>query len=53
MNQRRQELLCSQSETLLKLLEQNTELTRITRELTGRIEAVTAEVHDRLVVDRR
>ena len=33
----------------MALLEQNTELTRLTQELTKRIEALTAEVHGQIV----
>jgi len=43
----RQELAARQAQQMLSLLEQNTELTRITRELTQRIEALTQEIHGR------
>ncbi len=45
----RQALAAQQTAQLLTLLEQNTELTRLTQELTRRIEALTAEVHGRVV----
>jgi len=38
-----------QTQQLLQLLEQNTELTRLTKELSQRIEALTLEVHTRVV----
>ena len=41
----RQEIATRQQEQIFKLLEQNTELTRVTRELTERIEALTSEIH--------
>jgi hypothetical protein len=43
----RQEIAARQQEQILQLLEQNTELIRITRELTERIETLTREIHDR------
>lgn len=43
----RQEIATRQQEQILQLLEQNTELTRITRELTERIEVLAREIHDR------
>ena len=43
----RQAIATGQQEQILKLLEQNTELTRITRELTGRVEELTREIHSR------
>jgi len=43
----RQEIAARQQEQLLKLLEQNTELTRITRELTQHLETLTREIHSR------
>jgi len=41
----RQTLAARQQEQILALLEQNTELTRITRDLTARIEELTREIH--------
>jgi len=43
----RQELAARQAQQMLTLLEQNTELTRVTRELTERIEELTREIHGR------
>jgi uncharacterized membrane protein len=43
----RQALAERQQAQVLALLEQNTELTRITRELTARIEELTREIHTR------
>jgi len=41
----RQELATRQSAQILELLEQNTALTKMTQELSARIEALTAEMH--------
>ena len=41
----RQELAARQSAQILELLEQNTALTKLTQELSARIEALTAEMH--------
>ena len=49
----RQEIAARQQDQILQLLEQNTELTRITRELTERIEALTREIHDRTCTEGR
>jgi len=49
----RQTLAMQQAAQFLELLQQNTELTRLTQELSQRIEALTAEVHRRLVRDGR
>ena len=43
----RQRIATQTQEQILKLLEQNTELTRITRELTPRIEELTRDIHNR------
>ena len=43
----RQEIANRQQEQILDLLAQNTELTRVTRELTQRVEALTSEIHQR------
>jgi uncharacterized membrane protein len=43
----RQALAARQQEQILTLLEQNTELTRMTRELTARIGELTREIHTR------
>ena len=45
----RQEVAAQEAVQLRQLLEQNTELTRVTRELTQRIETLTAEIHGKLV----
>jgi uncharacterized membrane protein len=42
----RQEIANRQQEQILALLEQNTELTRITRELTQHVEELTREIHE-------
>jgi len=41
----RQELADRQAAQMLDLLEQNTTLTKVTQELSARIEALTAEIH--------
>jgi len=46
----RQEVAHTQSARLLELLEQNTELTRVTQELSQRIVALTDEIHRRVTV---
>jgi uncharacterized membrane protein len=38
-----------QAARLMELLQQNTELTRLTRELSGQIKALTDQIHRRLV----
>jgi uncharacterized membrane protein len=43
----RQELAARQQELIVKLLEQNTALTRITQELTARVEELTRDIHSR------
>lgn len=49
----RQTLAMQQARQIMELLQQNTELTRLTQELSQRIEVLTAEVHRRLVRDNR
>ena len=49
----RQTLAMQQAAQIMELLQQNTELTRLTQELSQRIEVLTAEVHRRLVRDAR
>ncbi|MDB6140226.1 MAG: hypothetical protein JWO94_3298 [Verrucomicrobiaceae bacterium] len=44
----RQNLMGQQSDLLVELMRQNTELTTITRDLTQRIETLTSELHERL-----
>ncbi len=46
--QQRQALAAVQSEQILELIRQNTELTQLTKALSERIETLTAEVHRRL-----
>ena len=46
----RQELAATQSTQMVELLHQNTELTKLTQELSLRIEALTRELHDKLCV---
>jgi uncharacterized membrane protein len=46
----RQEDAVQCANQLLELLRQNTELTAVTKQLTERVEVLTREVHDRLVV---
>ena len=45
----RQELAHNLSKDILTLLEQNTQLTQLTQQLTQRIEALTNEIHGRVV----
>lgn len=47
-SEQRQQLAAEQSEHLLQLICQNTELTEITKTLTERIETLTREVHQRM-----
>ena len=47
-SEERQRLAVQQTEQIMELLRQNTELTRLTQELSQRIEALTVEVHRRL-----
>ncbi len=44
-SEERQALAARQSEQMLKLLEENTQLTRVTQELSERIERLTQEIH--------
>ena len=50
-NAEHQALVTKQTAQLLELLQQNTELTRLTQEMSQRIESSTAEMHCRLVRD--
>ena len=50
-SEERQAIAMQQSGQILELLQQNTELTRLTQELSQRIETLTAELHRRLVRD--
>jgi uncharacterized membrane protein len=47
-NEERQMQAAKQADQLVALLEQNTQLTEITRQMSERIEALTLEVHNRL-----
>jgi len=48
-SEERQLLAAKETSVLVELLRQNTQLTEITKELTQKIESLTAEMHDRLV----
>ena len=48
-SEQRQALAVSQTETLLGLMRQNTELTEVTRALSERIESLTKEVHRHII----
>ena len=48
-SEERQNLSAQQSAMILQLLEQNTRLTELTKEMTARVEALTSELHGRLV----
>ena len=48
-SEERQILAAKQTDALVQLLQQNTQLTETVRELTQRIEQLTAEMHARLV----
>lgn len=45
----REKIALSHSEQLIALVEQNTELTKLTQQLSERIEALTEEIHRRLL----
>jgi uncharacterized membrane protein len=49
----RQEIATRQQEQILTLLEQNTELTRITRELSEHIENLTRKIHERTCAEEQ
>jgi uncharacterized membrane protein len=46
-SEQREVLAGQQMETLLELMEQNTQLTQVVKDLSERIEALTAEIHSR------
>ena len=46
----RQKLAVTQTEKLIELMNANTELTQLTKELSQRIETLTAEMHSRMIV---
>ncbi|TAL85841.1 MAG: DUF1003 domain-containing protein [Candidimonas sp.] len=47
--EQRQQQVADQSTQLLALLQQNTELTRLTNQMSKRIETLTAAVHERVI----
>jgi len=50
-SEQRQTLAVEQSEKLLELLEQNTKLTELVKELSQRIEAITSDMHNKVIQD--
>ncbi len=48
-SEERQALAMKQAAQVMDLLQQNTELTKLTQDLSRRIEALTAEIHGRIV----
>ena len=48
-NAERQAVTAAQTTQLLVLMQQNTELTELTKKLTERVETLTAELHRKLV----
>jgi uncharacterized membrane protein len=50
--ERRMALAAEQAEQMMKLIQQNTELTEITKTLAERIEVLTQEVHHRILLDQ-
>jgi hypothetical protein len=48
-SEERQLLTVRETETLIQLLQQNTQLTEVVRALTQRIELLTAEMHAKVV----
>jgi uncharacterized membrane protein len=52
-SEEQQTLAVKQTGQIMKLLEQNTELTKLTRELSERIEGLTRELHEKLVAGAR
>jgi uncharacterized membrane protein len=50
--ERRETELVNQTEQLAMLLQQNTQLTELTRDLTERIETLTRDVHEKLTRER-
>ena len=48
-SEQRQALAAQQTAQLLELLQQNTQLTELVRELSQRIEALTVEMHSKVV----
>lgn len=52
-NEERQRGMVEQTALLLRMLEQNTQLTETSKELTERIESLTVELHNHIVESRR
>ena len=50
-SEQRQMLAAQQTQIMVELLQQNTQLTESTRKLSERIEALTVEVHKKLIAD--
>src|SRR5450631_2396685 len=50
-NEERQNLAVQQGAQMVKLLKQNTQLTELTKDLSQRIEALTVEMHNKVVQD--
>jgi uncharacterized membrane protein len=48
-NEQRQSLAAQQTAQLIELLQQNTELTELVKELSQRIEVLTKETHDKII----
>ena len=51
-NMQRQELSAQTTAQMMTLLEQNTELTKLTKDLSERIEVLAAELHKKLLQDK-
>ena len=51
-SEERQRLAAAQTQQLLDLMKANTDLTELTKQLSQRIEKLTAEVHERIVSDK-
>jgi len=52
-SEERQKLAACQTQQLLELMKANTELTELTKELSQRIEALTAEMHRRVMQESK
>lgn len=52
-NEKRLKLAASQAEQMIKLIEMNTELTTVTKQLTERIEVLTQQVHRQLITSQQ
>lgn len=49
-NEQRLELAAQQMQKLAELLQQNTQLTELTKQMSQRIEALTSEIHNKMVL---